>query len=120
MKKNPLNQETSDMVRIMRSSANKYKKHSLPKIHPNAKHENAQHLLEDGVDNIATDSRTCEYQKMPFTILPPIVAPAPKIAAFPSFLPNFLPPCSNLLGSPGVCCAGADAAPFDTSSGMLP
>lgn len=38
-------------------------------------------------------------QKMELTMLPPIVAPAPKIAALPSFLPNFLPFCSALLGS---------------------
>lgn len=44
-------------------------------------------------------------QKMELTILLPIVAPAPKIAAFPNFLPNFLP-CSPILlpPSPSPCC----------------
>ena len=58
-------------------------------------------------------------QNMPFTMLLPIVAPAPKIAALPIFLPNFLP-CSSSregfrLGSddePDVCCVMA--------KGMLP
>lgn len=36
---------------------------------------------------------------MLLTMLPPIVAPAPKMAALPSFLPNFLPPSSTLLGT---------------------
>jgi hypothetical protein len=58
-------------------------------------------------------------QKIPFTMLLPIVAPAPKMAALPIFFPNFLPFSSNLLGflpSAGVI-ALLDWA---TSNGMFP
>lgn len=53
---------------------------------------------------------------MPLTKLEPIVAPAPKMAAFPIFFPNFLPCSSSLLGFlcstwPCVCAI---------ISGMLP
>ena len=54
-------------------------------------------------------------QKMPLTMLLPMVAPAPKIAALPIFLPNFLPCSSNLLGGRPGC----DDEPA-TSRGMLP
>jgi len=55
-------------------------------------------------------------QKMLFTILPPIVAPAPKMAALPNFLPNFLPISWPLPGS----LPGPLPTPLATSSGMLP
>lgn len=52
---------------------------------------------------------------MPLTMLLPIVAPAPKMAALPIFLPNFFP-CSSrrLVDRPGICDEEA------TSRGMLP
>jgi hypothetical protein len=55
-------------------------------------------------------------QKMLFTILPPMVAPAPKMAALPNFLPNFLPISWPLPGS----LPGPLPTPLATSSGMLP
>ena len=55
---------------------------------------------------------------MPFTILLPMVAPAPKMAALPIFLPNFFPFSSNLLGF--LPSAGVAELDWLTASGMLP
>jgi len=48
----------------------------------------------------------------------PIVAPAPKMAAFPSFLPNFFPVSENLLWRLGI--PPAPTGCIATSTGMLP
>ena len=61
----------------------------VKKLCPNLRNDRLQRGREGSAVNA---------QKMPLTMLLPIVAPAPKIAAFPIFFPNFFPFSSNLLG----------------------